>query len=107
MFFFFPHQYTAHDPCQQLWCSDYYNPFYCRTKKGPPLDGTKCAPGKVRTLRLSQWPQTMTDKCQSKITFLMNILQIIRGSKKEKARLTAEPTQPYKPGQLSIIAALL
>ncbi|TNM84399.1 hypothetical protein fugu_008577 [Takifugu bimaculatus] len=38
--------YTTHDPCKQLWCSDYHNPFYCKTKKGPPLDGTKCAPGK-------------------------------------------------------------
>uniref|UniRef100_A0A3Q3ABI1 ADAM metallopeptidase with thrombospondin type 1 motif, 2a n=1 Tax=Kryptolebias marmoratus TaxID=37003 RepID=A0A3Q3ABI1_KRYMA len=38
--------YTAPDPCKQLWCSDYNNPFFCRTKKGPPLDGTKCGPGK-------------------------------------------------------------
>ncbi|KAI3374072.1 hypothetical protein L3Q82_022644, partial [Scortum barcoo] len=39
-------QYTTLDPCKQLWCSDYNNPFYCKTKKGPPLDGTKCGPGK-------------------------------------------------------------
>uniref|UniRef100_A0AAX7VMK8 ADAM metallopeptidase with thrombospondin type 1 motif, 2 n=1 Tax=Astatotilapia calliptera TaxID=8154 RepID=A0AAX7VMK8_ASTCA len=38
--------YTNIDPCKQLWCSDYNNPFYCKTKKGPPLDGTKCGPGK-------------------------------------------------------------
>ncbi|KAM7397386.1 hypothetical protein PAMA_005609 [Pampus argenteus] len=38
--------YTTLDPCKQLWCSDYNNPFSCRTKKGPPLDGTKCGPGK-------------------------------------------------------------
>ncbi|XP_040005623.1 A disintegrin and metalloproteinase with thrombospondin motifs 2 isoform X2 [Xiphias gladius] len=38
--------YTTHDPCKQLWCSDYNNPFFCKTKKGPPLDGTKCGPGK-------------------------------------------------------------
>ncbi|XP_039883048.1 A disintegrin and metalloproteinase with thrombospondin motifs 2-like isoform X1 [Simochromis diagramma] len=38
--------YTNTDPCKQLWCSDYNNPFYCKTKKGPPLDGTKCGPGK-------------------------------------------------------------
>ncbi|XP_049449163.1 A disintegrin and metalloproteinase with thrombospondin motifs 2 [Epinephelus fuscoguttatus] len=38
--------YPTLDPCKQLWCSDYHNPFYCKTKKGPPLDGTKCAPGK-------------------------------------------------------------
>lgn len=50
MLIFFFHQYTGQDPCKQLWCSDYHNPFYCKTKKGPPLDGTKCAPGKVRTI---------------------------------------------------------
>uniref|UniRef100_A0A671XA34 ADAM metallopeptidase with thrombospondin type 1 motif, 2a n=1 Tax=Sparus aurata TaxID=8175 RepID=A0A671XA34_SPAAU len=33
-------------PYYKLWCSDYNNPFYCKTKKGPPLDGTKCGPGK-------------------------------------------------------------
>uniref|UniRef100_A0A3P8WZF9 ADAM metallopeptidase with thrombospondin type 1 motif, 2a n=1 Tax=Cynoglossus semilaevis TaxID=244447 RepID=A0A3P8WZF9_CYNSE len=38
--------YPNLDPCKQLWCSDYNNPFYCKTKKGPPLDGTKCGPGK-------------------------------------------------------------
>ncbi|XP_030292867.1 A disintegrin and metalloproteinase with thrombospondin motifs 2-like isoform X1 [Sparus aurata] len=38
--------YATIDPCKQLWCSDYNNPFYCKTKKGPPLDGTKCGPGK-------------------------------------------------------------
>ncbi|XP_068187014.1 A disintegrin and metalloproteinase with thrombospondin motifs 2-like [Antennarius striatus] len=38
--------YTILDPCKQLWCSEYNNPFYCKTKKGPPLDGTKCGPGK-------------------------------------------------------------
>uniref|UniRef100_A0A3Q1JX00 Uncharacterized protein n=1 Tax=Anabas testudineus TaxID=64144 RepID=A0A3Q1JX00_ANATE len=38
--------YTTHEPCKQLWCSSYENPFFCKTKKGPPLDGTKCGPGK-------------------------------------------------------------
>ncbi|TKS83449.1 disintegrin and metalloproteinase with thrombospondin motifs 2 [Collichthys lucidus] len=38
--------YATHDPCKQLWCADYNNPFYCKTKKGPPLDGTKCGPGR-------------------------------------------------------------
>uniref|UniRef100_A0A3B5MLU0 Peptidase M12B domain-containing protein n=1 Tax=Xiphophorus couchianus TaxID=32473 RepID=A0A3B5MLU0_9TELE len=38
--------YMTPDPCKQLWCSDYNNPFFCKTKKGPPLDGTKCGPGK-------------------------------------------------------------
>uniref|UniRef100_G3QCN4 ADAM metallopeptidase with thrombospondin type 1 motif, 2 n=1 Tax=Gasterosteus aculeatus aculeatus TaxID=481459 RepID=G3QCN4_GASAC len=38
--------YATHDPCKQLLCSEYNNPFHCKTKKGPPLDGTKCGPGK-------------------------------------------------------------
>uniref|UniRef100_A0A8C9T7B4 ADAM metallopeptidase with thrombospondin type 1 motif 2 n=1 Tax=Scleropages formosus TaxID=113540 RepID=A0A8C9T7B4_SCLFO len=38
--------YSTLDPCQQLWCSHPDNPFFCKTKKGPPLDGTVCAPGK-------------------------------------------------------------
>ncbi|XP_029028836.1 A disintegrin and metalloproteinase with thrombospondin motifs 2-like isoform X2 [Betta splendens] len=38
--------YTTHEPCKQLWCSRYDNPYFCKTKKGPPLDGTKCGPGK-------------------------------------------------------------
>ncbi|KAM9846472.1 A disintegrin and metalloproteinase with thrombospondin motifs 2-like [Aulostomus maculatus] len=38
--------YIILEPCKQLWCSDYNNPFFCKTKKGPPLDGTKCGPGK-------------------------------------------------------------
>ncbi|XP_055082566.1 A disintegrin and metalloproteinase with thrombospondin motifs 2-like isoform X1 [Periophthalmus magnuspinnatus] len=37
--------YTVSDPCAQLWCSHYNDPFYCKTKKGPPLDGTRCGPG--------------------------------------------------------------
>uniref|UniRef100_A0A3Q2Q7Q4 ADAM metallopeptidase with thrombospondin type 1 motif, 2a n=1 Tax=Fundulus heteroclitus TaxID=8078 RepID=A0A3Q2Q7Q4_FUNHE len=38
--------YMTPDPCKQLWCSDWNNPSFCTTKKGPPLDGTKCGPGK-------------------------------------------------------------
>ncbi|XP_060792363.1 A disintegrin and metalloproteinase with thrombospondin motifs 2 isoform X2 [Neoarius graeffei] len=38
--------YSTYDPCKQLWCSHPENPFFCKTKKGPPIDGTKCAPGK-------------------------------------------------------------
>uniref|UniRef100_UPI00358F4FE1 A disintegrin and metalloproteinase with thrombospondin motifs 3-like isoform X2 n=1 Tax=Myxine glutinosa TaxID=7769 RepID=UPI00358F4FE1 len=34
------------DACKQLWCSHPDNPYFCKTKKGPPLDGTECAPGK-------------------------------------------------------------
>ncbi|XP_029557460.1 A disintegrin and metalloproteinase with thrombospondin motifs 2 [Salmo trutta] len=38
--------YSTYDPCKQLWCSHPDNPFFCKTKKGPPIDGTKCSPGK-------------------------------------------------------------
>nr|XP_061818785.1 A disintegrin and metalloproteinase with thrombospondin motifs 2-like [Nerophis lumbriciformis] len=38
--------YPNLQPCQQLWCSDSNNPFFCRSKKGPPLDGTPCGQGK-------------------------------------------------------------
>ncbi|XP_032364423.1 A disintegrin and metalloproteinase with thrombospondin motifs 2, partial [Etheostoma spectabile] len=38
--------YAGLDPCRQLWCSEFSNPFYCKTRKGPPLDGTRCGPGK-------------------------------------------------------------
>ncbi|XP_052392892.1 A disintegrin and metalloproteinase with thrombospondin motifs 2-like, partial [Carassius gibelio] len=38
--------YSTYDPCKQLWCSHPENPFFCKTKKGPPIDGTKCAAGK-------------------------------------------------------------
>ncbi|KAL4631333.1 A disintegrin and metalloproteinase with thrombospondin motifs 2-like [Arapaima gigas] len=38
--------YRTFDPCKQLWCSHPDNPFFCKTKKGPPIDGTICAPGK-------------------------------------------------------------
>uniref|UniRef100_A0A8C0JPM9 ADAM metallopeptidase with thrombospondin type 1 motif 2 n=1 Tax=Canis lupus dingo TaxID=286419 RepID=A0A8C0JPM9_CANLU len=38
--------FRTFDPCKQLWCSHPDNPYFCKTKKGPPLDGTMCAPGK-------------------------------------------------------------
>uniref|UniRef100_A0A3Q2EFS0 A disintegrin and metalloproteinase with thrombospondin motifs 2-like n=1 Tax=Cyprinodon variegatus TaxID=28743 RepID=A0A3Q2EFS0_CYPVA len=38
--------YRTYDPCQQLWCSHPDNPFFCKTKKGPPIDGTMCGNGK-------------------------------------------------------------
>lgn len=40
-------QFRTFEPCKQLWCSHPDNPYFCKTKKGPPLDGTECAPGKV------------------------------------------------------------
>ncbi|KAG8507362.1 A disintegrin and metalloproteinase with thrombospondin motifs 14 [Galemys pyrenaicus] len=39
-------QFRTFEPCKQLWCSHPDNPYFCKTKKGPPLDGTECAPGK-------------------------------------------------------------
>ncbi|XP_054453474.1 A disintegrin and metalloproteinase with thrombospondin motifs 2-like [Anoplopoma fimbria] len=39
-------QYSSFDPCKQLWCSHPDNPFFCKTKKGPPIDGTMCGNGK-------------------------------------------------------------
>uniref|UniRef100_A0A8C5CSK1 A disintegrin and metalloproteinase with thrombospondin motifs 2-like n=1 Tax=Gadus morhua TaxID=8049 RepID=A0A8C5CSK1_GADMO len=38
--------YSTYDPCKQLWCSHPENPFFCKTKKSPPVDGTKCGPGR-------------------------------------------------------------
>ncbi|XP_030650200.1 A disintegrin and metalloproteinase with thrombospondin motifs 3 [Chanos chanos] len=38
--------FRTFDPCKQLWCNHPDNPYFCKTKKGPPLDGTECAPGK-------------------------------------------------------------
>ncbi|XP_069055393.1 A disintegrin and metalloproteinase with thrombospondin motifs 2 [Pleurodeles waltl] len=38
--------FRTFDPCKQLWCSHPDNPYFCKTKKGPPLDGTMCAPEK-------------------------------------------------------------
>ncbi|CAH2276711.1 A disintegrin and metallo ase with thrombospondin motifs 2 [Pelobates cultripes] len=35
--------FRTFDPCKQLWCSHPDNPYFCKTKKGPPLDGTMCA----------------------------------------------------------------
>lgn len=42
-------QYRPFDPCKQLWCAHPDNPFFCKTKKGPPIDGTICGDGKVGT----------------------------------------------------------
>ncbi|XP_030639748.1 A disintegrin and metalloproteinase with thrombospondin motifs 2 [Chanos chanos] len=38
--------YRTFDPCKQLWCAHPDNPFFCKTKKGPPIDGTMCGDGK-------------------------------------------------------------
>ncbi|KAM4525445.1 A disintegrin and metalloproteinase with thrombospondin motifs 14 isoform 1-T1 [Odontesthes bonariensis] len=38
--------FRTYDTCKQLWCSHPDNQYFCKTKKGPPVDGTECAPGK-------------------------------------------------------------
>uniref|UniRef100_A0AAY5EV95 ADAM metallopeptidase with thrombospondin type 1 motif, 14 n=1 Tax=Electrophorus electricus TaxID=8005 RepID=A0AAY5EV95_ELEEL len=38
--------FRTYDPCKQLWCSHPDNQYFCKTKKGPPVDGTECSPGK-------------------------------------------------------------
>ncbi|TNN83795.1 A disintegrin and metalloproteinase with thrombospondin motifs 14 [Liparis tanakae] len=38
--------FRTYDPCKQLWCSHPDNQYFCKTKKGPPVDGTECAPAK-------------------------------------------------------------
>ena len=30
------------DPCTHLWCSHVNRTDICKTKKGPPMDGTEC-----------------------------------------------------------------
>lgn len=35
------------DPCSHLWCGHEAAPFVCKSKKGPPLEGTECGFGKV------------------------------------------------------------
>ncbi|KAF7281742.1 hypothetical protein GWI33_004301 [Rhynchophorus ferrugineus] len=34
------------EPCSHLWCGHKDNPYVCKTKKGPPLEGTECGFGK-------------------------------------------------------------
>ncbi len=40
-------QFRTVDPCENLWCSTRDTPLLCKTKRGPPLPGTECKPGKV------------------------------------------------------------
>uniref|UniRef100_A0A3Q2PG62 A disintegrin and metalloproteinase with thrombospondin motifs 2-like n=1 Tax=Fundulus heteroclitus TaxID=8078 RepID=A0A3Q2PG62_FUNHE len=47
--------YSMFDPCKQLWCSHPDNPFFCKTKKGPPIDGTTCGNGKHCFKGLCTW----------------------------------------------------
>ncbi|XP_060523804.1 A disintegrin and metalloproteinase with thrombospondin motifs 2-like isoform X2 [Cylas formicarius] len=34
------------EPCSHLWCGHASSPLVCKTKKGPPLEGTECGFGK-------------------------------------------------------------
>ncbi|KAG5878130.1 hypothetical protein JTB14_017219 [Gonioctena quinquepunctata] len=34
------------EPCSHLWCGHQDTPLVCKTKKGPPLEGTECGFGK-------------------------------------------------------------
>ncbi|CAH1108058.1 unnamed protein product, partial [Psylliodes chrysocephalus] len=34
------------EPCSHLWCGHENSPLVCKTKKGPPLEGTECGFGK-------------------------------------------------------------
>ncbi|XP_019875502.2 A disintegrin and metalloproteinase with thrombospondin motifs 2 [Aethina tumida] len=34
------------EPCYHLWCGHSKSPLVCKTKKGPPLEGTECGFGK-------------------------------------------------------------
>ncbi|XP_018318532.1 A disintegrin and metalloproteinase with thrombospondin motifs 2 isoform X2 [Agrilus planipennis] len=34
--------FDVSEPCSHLWCSHEKTPLVCKTKKGPPLEGTEC-----------------------------------------------------------------
>ncbi|XP_023562555.1 A disintegrin and metalloproteinase with thrombospondin motifs 3 isoform X2 [Octodon degus] len=54
--------FRTFDPCKQLWCSHPDNPYFCKTKKGPPLDGTECATGKWCYKGHCMWKNTNQQK---------------------------------------------
>ncbi|XP_010609174.1 A disintegrin and metalloproteinase with thrombospondin motifs 3 isoform X1 [Fukomys damarensis] len=54
--------FRTFDPCKQLWCSHPDNPYFCKTKKGPPLDGTECAAGKWCYKGHCMWKNTNQQK---------------------------------------------
>eukprot|EP00095_Tigriopus_kingsejongensis_P002760 maker-scaffold1543_size36305-snap-gene-0.8 protein:Tk02760 transcript:maker-scaffold1543_size36305-snap-gene-0.8-mRNA-1 annotation:"hypothetical protein D910_03831" len=43
--FRFCNSFQLPDPCAQLWCNHKSSPDTCKTKKGPPMDGTECDVG--------------------------------------------------------------
>lgn len=40
--FSFCRSFQLPDPCEHLWCAHHHTPQLCKTKKGPPMDGTAC-----------------------------------------------------------------
>uniref|UniRef100_T1IWV1 Peptidase M12B domain-containing protein n=1 Tax=Strigamia maritima TaxID=126957 RepID=T1IWV1_STRMM len=44
--FYLCRSFLLSDPCTHLWCSNISTPLLCKTKKGPPLEGTPCGKGK-------------------------------------------------------------
>ena len=42
----FCRSFQLSDPCTHLWCNHVENPELCKTKKGPPMDGTACGKNK-------------------------------------------------------------
>jgi len=40
--FSFCRSFQLPDPCEHLWCAHQDSPQLCKTKKGPPMDGTAC-----------------------------------------------------------------
>ena len=42
----FCRSFQLSDPCAHLWCTHNNNPELCKTKKGPPMDGTACGKNK-------------------------------------------------------------
>ena len=42
----FCRSFQLSDPCAHLWCTHEENPELCKTKKGPPMDGTACGENK-------------------------------------------------------------
>ena len=52
--FKFCRSFQLTDPCTHLWCSHRNSPNICKTKKGPPMDGTECGSGK-RLSMVEKW----------------------------------------------------
>ena len=46
--YFLCRSFALSDPCTHLWCGHKSSPQLCKTKKGPPLEGTPCGQDKVK-----------------------------------------------------------